>query len=69
MSDLHDTITSTAPEPPEGEEFLSAAVKAVKAAIEDLHDRGIATTHWIDGRLVRVHPDGRREDLGALDPL
>lgn len=54
-------------ERPEGEEFMSAAVEAVEAAIDDLHERGIATTHWVDGRLVRVHPDGRHEDLGALD--
>jgi hypothetical protein len=51
---------------PSEQEFVEGAARAVEAAIVELHSRGIATTHFIDGRLVRVHPDGRREDLGAL---
>ena len=51
---------------PDEEEFFQGAVDAVRRAIEDLHHRGIATTHFIDGKVVRIHPDGRREDLGSL---
>jgi hypothetical protein len=51
---------------PSEQEFVEGAAGAVEAAIVELHSRGIATTHFIDGLLVRVHPDGRREDLGAL---
>jgi hypothetical protein len=56
---------TTPPEVPDEEEFVDGASRAVEAAIVGLHARGIATTHLIDGRLVRVHPDGRREDLGV----
>jgi hypothetical protein len=56
-------------EPPDEQEFLEGATQAVQEAIVDLHSRGIATTHLIDGRLVRVHPDGRREDLGSVPSL
>ena len=62
MADRSDT---TASEVPDEEEFIDGASRAVQDAIAGLHARGIATTHLIDGRLVRVHPDGRREDLGA----
>lgn len=62
MSSRPDITTS---EVPDEEEFIDGAARAVEAAIVDLHARGIATTHLIDGRLVRVHPDGRREDLGV----
>jgi hypothetical protein len=62
MSSRPDTTTS---EVPDEEEFVDGAARAVEAAIAGLHARGIATTHLIDGRLVRVHPDGRREDLGV----
>lgn len=66
MSDRPDTTTSDRPEVPDEDEFIEGAAKAVENAIAGLHARGIATTHVIDGRLVRVHPDGRREDLGVL---
>lgn len=51
---------------PDEEEFLEGAIKAVKEAVASLHRRGIATTHVIDGKLVQIHPDGRREELGPL---
>lgn len=53
---------------PSEEEFVEGATESVANAIETLHDRGIATTHWVDGRLLRIHPDGHREDLGELLP-
>ena len=48
---------------PDEEEFLEGAVKAVKEAVARLHRAGIATTHVIDGKFVRIHPDGRREEI------
>ena len=51
---------------PDEEEFLEGAIRAVEKAVAELHKRSIATTHVIDGRLVRIHADGRREDLGAV---
>ncbi|MEM9452902.1 MAG: hypothetical protein AAGF11_01900 [Myxococcota bacterium] len=58
------SMMTTAPVPDE-DEFVEGASNAIEAAIKRLHERGIATTHLIDGRLVKIHPDGRREDLGA----
>lgn len=48
------------------DELVSGFSRAVRSAIDDLHRRGIPTTHVIDGELVRVHPDGRREVLGKV---
>jgi len=56
-------------EVPDEEEFLEGANRAVREAIEDLRRSGITTVHAVDGRLVRVHPDGRREDLGPLKAI
>ena len=50
---------------PDEDELIRGAKEAVKVAIRELHDRGIATTHLIDGRIVVVHPDGQREDRGV----
>jgi len=52
------------PEPPSEDELLLGASRAVRDAIARLHRANIATTHIVDGRLVRVHPDGHREDIG-----
>jgi hypothetical protein len=60
----HPEAVYTRPEVPDEDELIEGAARAVETAIANLHARGIATTHLIDGRLVRVHPDGRREDLG-----
>lgn len=60
-----DTIAER-PEVPDEEELIEGAAKAIEAAIQGLHPRGIATVHLIDGRLVRVHPDGRHEDISPL---
>jgi hypothetical protein len=54
---------------PDEQELVKGAIQAVQQAIADLHSRGIATTHLIDGRLVRIHPDGRHEDLGLVPSL
>jgi hypothetical protein len=51
---------------PDEEEFLDGASHAIQTAIEKLHRAGIATVHALDGRLIRVHPDGRHEDLGPV---
>lgn len=48
---------------PSESEFFDGASRAVLAAIRRQHEQGIATTHLLEGRLVRVHPDGHREDL------
>lgn len=55
---------STPAEAPGEEELVAGATRAVQQSIEALHDRGISTTHIVDGRMFRIHPDGRREDLG-----
>lgn len=52
---------------PHEDELFEGAARAIEAAIADLHHRGIATAHLIDGRFVRIYPDGRSEDLGAGD--
>jgi len=31
-----------------------------------MHEKGIATVHLIDGKLVEVDPDGTRRELGGL---
>lgn len=54
---------------PNEEELIEGVSQAISTAIRGLHERGIATNHLIDGRLVRVHPDGHREDLGPLESL
>lgn len=51
---------------PDEEELFQGAVEAVRRAIAEQHRRGIATTHVIDGKLVRIHPDGHREELEPL---
>lgn len=48
------------------EAFLEGATRAVEKAVADLHERSIGTTRVIDGRVVRIHADGRREDLGVV---
>lgn len=52
--------------PPDENELAAGIAHAVQTAIKKLHQRGIPTTHGIAGRLVRIHPDGRHEDLGPL---
>lgn len=58
--------SKTNEELPDEEEFFRGATEAVRRAIGDMHSRGIPTAHLIDGKLVLVHPDGRREELGPL---
>lgn len=62
---MTERTNTTDSEVPDEEELVDGATRAVEAAIAGLHARGIATTHLIEGRLVRVHPDGRHEDLGV----
>lgn len=50
---------------PDEEEFAVGASGAIAEAIRASRERGIPTTHIVDGQLVRVHPDGRREPLGS----
>ena len=61
-----EPVTSVSTTVPDEEELAEGAAGAIRAAIADLRARGIATTHLVDGRLFRVYPDGRREDLGVL---
>lgn len=51
---------------PDEAELLEGAKRAVESAIEKLHRAGIATVHALEGRMVRIHPDGRQEDLGPV---
>jgi hypothetical protein len=51
---------------PDESEFMEGANLAVQSAIQKLHRAGIATVHAIDGRIVRIHPDGRHEGLGPV---
>lgn len=67
--DERSDATREEPELPNEEELIEGVSHAISTAIRGLHERGIATNHLIDGRLVRVHPDGRREDLGPLESL
>jgi len=53
---------------PSEEELLIGANRAVRDAIARLHHANIATTHYIDGKLVRVLPDGRREGVSPSSP-
>ena len=62
MAEDNETMSDV----PDEEEFLDGASRAIQNAIEKLHRAGIATVHALDGRLIRVHPDGRREDLGPV---
>jgi hypothetical protein len=50
---------------PSEDEFIAGASAAIKGVVQNLHDRGIPTTHLIDGRIVKLFPDGRQQDLGA----
>jgi hypothetical protein len=63
VKDLHARWLRTMPNE---DELLTGAEDAVRGAIERLHRANIATTYVIDDRLVRVHPDGRREELGPV---
>jgi hypothetical protein len=69
MSERPDASREQEDEVPNEEELIEGVSHAISLAIRGLHERGIATNHLIDGRLVRVHPDGRHEDLGPLDSL
>lgn len=40
--------------------------EAVNKAVKQTHQAGIPTSHIEDGKLVRVHPDGRREVVENL---
>lgn len=51
---------------PEADEFIAGASRAIESAINGLRDKGISTTHMIDGKPVRIHADGRQEALESL---
>ena len=51
--------------PPDEFELLEGAAKAVAAAVRRAHERGLATTHIIDGKFVQLLPDGSER---ALEP-
>jgi hypothetical protein len=48
------------------EELASAAGEAWGAAAREALARGLPITGGRDGRRVRIHPDGRIEDLGPI---
>jgi len=49
------------------EELDSAAGEAWAAAAREALARGLPVTGSRDGRRLRYHPDGRVEDLGAVE--
>lgn len=51
---------------PSEAEFVEGAGEAVRRAIAETHEAGLPTVHERNGMLVRVHPDGRVEEIGPL---
>jgi hypothetical protein len=50
-------------EPPDEMELFAGASRAIAAAIERAHERGLATTHLIGKNLVQILPDGSERPL------